>query len=154
MPMNTITRTILALVTLFVLGGVTPLIAQEDSTAANAVLGEWLTSEGTSKILIYKNGTEFFGKISWLKEPEKDGKPRVDDKNPEERLRNQPLLGLVILRGFAFDGDDAWKGGKIYDPKSGNDYSAKMTLADPKTLKLRGYVLVPLLGRTETWTKE
>jgi uncharacterized protein (DUF2147 family) len=151
--MNTITRTLLVLASLFVLGGVAPAFAQDDSTAANAVLGEWLTAEGTSKILIYKSGEEFLGKISWLKEPEKDGKPRVDEKNPDEHLKTQPLLGLVILHGFTFDGDDTWKGGKIYDPKSGNDYSAKMTLDDEKTLKLRGYVLVPLLGRTETWTR-
>lgn len=152
--MSTITRTLFPLLLLFVLGEGIPLTAQVDTTAANAVLGEWLTAEGTSRILIYKSGEEFFGKISWLKEPEKDGKPRVDEKNPEERLRSEPLLGLVILRGFTFDGDDTWKGGKIYDPKSGNDYSAKMTLADPRTLNLRGYILVPLFGRTETWTKE
>ncbi|RPH35703.1 DUF2147 domain-containing protein [bacterium] len=151
--MNTVTRTLLALLSLFVLGGVAPLLAQEDSTAANAVLGEWLTAEGTSKILIFKCGDEYCGKISWLKEPERDGKARVDEKNPEERLRTQPLLGMTILRGFAFDGDDTWKGGKIYDPKSGNDYSAKMSLADPNTLELRGYILIPLLGRTETWTR-
>lgn len=152
--MNTITRTLLALSLLFVLGGSIPLVAQVDSAAANAVLGEWLTGEGTSKILIYKCGEEYCGKISWLKEPEKDGKPRVDDKNPEERLRNQPLMGMEIMKGFSFDGEDTWKGGKIYDPKSGNTYSGKMTLADPKTLNLRGYILVPLLGRTETWTRE
>ncbi len=152
--MNTITRTLLVLALLFVLRGMTPLLAQEDSTAANAVLGEWLTAEGTSKIQIYKCGDEYCGKISWLKEPEKDGKPRVDEKNPEERLRDRPLLGLTILRGFSFDGEDTWKGGKIYDPKSGNDYSAKMTLPNPKTLELRGYVLIPMFGRTETWTRE
>lgn len=152
--MNTITRTLLALSLLFVLGGSIPLVAQVDSAAANAVLGEWLTGEGTSKILIYKCGEEYCGKISWLKEPEKDGKPRGDDKNPEERLRNQPLMGMEIMTGFSFDGEDTWKGGKIYDPKSGNTYSGKMTLADPKTLNLRGYILVPLLGRTETWTRE
>jgi uncharacterized protein (DUF2147 family) len=78
----------------------------------------------------------------------------VDEKNPEERLRTQPLLGLVILRGFTFDGEDTWEGGKIYDPKSGNDYSAKFELADPSTLELRGYILLPLLGRTEIWTRE
>jgi uncharacterized protein (DUF2147 family) len=152
--MNTITRTLSALLFLFVLSGVAPIVAQVDSTAANAVLGEWLTGEGTSKILIYKSGDEFFGKISWLKEPERDGKPRVDEKNPEEHLRNQPLLGMEIMKGFSFDGEDTWKGGKIYDPKSGNTYSGKMTLADPKTLNLRGYILIPLLGRTETWTRE
>jgi len=152
--MKTNTRKLVVILMLFVLGGATPVVAQVDSAVANAVLGEWLTGEKTSKILIYKDGDEYLGKISWLKEPERDGKPRVDEKNPEERLRTQPLMGLVILRGFTFDGEDTWTGGKIYDPKSGNDYSAKMTLADPKTLNLRGYILIPLLGRTETWTRE
>ena len=152
--MKTNTRKLVVIVMLFVLGGAAPVVAQVDSAVANAILGEWLTGEKTSKILIYKDGDEFLGKISWLKEPERDGKPRVDEKNPEERLRTQPLMGLVILRGFTFDGEDTWTGGKIYDPKSGNDYSAKMTLADPKTLNLRGYILIPLLGRTETWTRE
>jgi uncharacterized protein (DUF2147 family) len=125
----------------------------QDSTAANAVLGQWLTTDGLSKVEIYRNENEFLGKIVWLKEPDKDGKPKVDEKNPDETLRSRPVLGMTIMRGLAFDGDDTWKGGKIYDPKSGNDYSAKMTLADPHTLKLRGYIVIPLVGRTEIWTR-
>jgi uncharacterized protein (DUF2147 family) len=132
--------------------GATSAFAQ-DSTAADAVLGQWLTAGGTSKIEIYKDSTEFCGRIVWLKEPEKNGKPKVDENNPEAKLRTRPLLGMTILRGFEFDGDNVWKGGKIYDPKSGNDYSAKMTLVDEHTLDLRGYVLMPLFGRTETWTR-
>ncbi len=128
-------------------------VQAQDSTAAKKILGEWLTAEGTSKIEIYKEGEEYSGRISWLKEPDKDGKPKVDENNPDTKLRSRPLLGLTILRGFAFDGEDQWKGGKIYDPKSGNDYSAKMTLVDDHTLDLRGYVLMPLFGRTETWTR-
>ncbi len=48
----------------------------QDSTAAKKVLGEWLTAGGTSKIEVYKEGEEFCGRISWLKEPDKDGKPK------------------------------------------------------------------------------
>ncbi len=128
--------------------------AQTPATSeADRVLGVWLTEEGTSKVEIYKCGEEYCGKIVWLQEPERDGKPRVDEKNPEERLRNQPLMGLVILRGFKYDDGD-WTGGKIYDPKSGNDYTAKMKLEDENTLKLRGYVLMPLFGRTTTWKRQ
>jgi uncharacterized protein (DUF2147 family) len=125
----------------------------QDSTAANAVLGQWLTANGLSKVEIYKEGEEFLGRIVWLKEPEKDGKPKVDENNPDAKLRTRPILGMTIMRGLKFDGDDTWKGGKIYDPKSGNDYSAKMTMPDAHTLELRGYVLIPLVGRTETWTR-
>jgi uncharacterized protein (DUF2147 family) len=128
-------------------------ITRAQDHAADAIVGQWLTAGGTSKIEVYKCGDEYCGKIAWLKEPEKDGKPKVDENNPDVKLRSRELLGLTILREFHFDGDDAWKGGKIYDPKSGNDYSAKMTLVDEHTLELRGYVLMPLFGRTETWTR-
>ncbi len=131
-----------------------PLVAQDSTaSAADAIVGQWLTEEGTSKIEIYRSGDEYLGKIAWLKEPEKEGKPRVDELNPDEKLRTRPLQGLVILRGFSYDGDNEWTGGRIYDPKSGNDYKAKMTLVDPKTLDLRGYVLIPLIGRTSRWTR-
>lgn len=89
----------------------------------------------------------------WLKEPLKDGKPAVDDKNPDETKRARPVLGLVIVRDFVYDGDNVWTDGKVYDPESGNDYSGKMTLEDPSTLTLRGYVLIPLFGRSETWSR-
>jgi uncharacterized protein (DUF2147 family) len=44
-------------------------------------------------------------------------------------------------------------GGRVYDPESGKDYKGKLHLVDEKTLDLRGYVLIPLFGRTETWTR-
>jgi uncharacterized protein (DUF2147 family) len=68
-------------------------------------------------------------------------------------LREQPVLGLRIISDFNYDGEGVWSGGTVYDPESGNDYRGKMTLADDRTLELRGYVLIPLFGRSETWTR-
>ena len=62
------------------------------------------------------------------------------------------FIGLEILRNFKFDNDDEWEGGKIYDPESGKTYSCNMSLTGNE-LKVRGYVGVSLLGRTETWTR-
>jgi uncharacterized protein (DUF2147 family) len=129
------------------------LRAQEVTIAADTIVGEWVTPESKARVQIYRDGEMFQGKIVWLKEPEKDGKAVVDDKNPDEKLRSQPVLGLVILRGFKHDGDDEWSGGKVYDPENGNDYSGSMTLKDGTTLELRGYVLIPLFGRTEVWKR-
>jgi uncharacterized protein (DUF2147 family) len=141
-------------VLLLLVGSTRTVSAQQKSAEADGILGVWLTEEGTSKIEIYKCGeAEYCGKISWLKEPEANGKPRVDDKNPDESLRARPLQELVILRGFVYDEDNVWRGGKIYDPKSGNDYTAKITLVDANNLDLRGYVLIPLFGRTSKWTR-
>ena len=81
----------------------------------------------------------------------KNGKPKVDENNPDEAKRNTPLIGLVLLRGLEKDGDKEYDGGKIYDPKNGKTYSCKITYKG-NTLDLRGFVGVSLLGRTSTWT--
>jgi uncharacterized protein (DUF2147 family) len=80
------------------------------------------------------------------------GKPKADKKNPDENLKSRPLLNLELLKDFTFDGKDTWKDGTIYDPKSGKTYSCKMVIEEDK-LKIRGYVGISLLGRTEVWTR-
>jgi uncharacterized protein (DUF2147 family) len=126
---------------------------QTSISGADAILGEWLTAEGKARVQITKNDDIYAGKIIWLKEPEKNGKAVVDDKNPDEKLRDRPVLGMEIVYGFKYDEENVWTDGKVYDPESGNEYKAKITLVDEKTLKLRGYVLIPLLGRSELWTR-
>jgi uncharacterized protein (DUF2147 family) len=144
------TALLLVLVTWCLLDSV-PVWGQE--ATGGAIIGEWITPESKARVQIYNEGNEYFGRIVWLKEPEKDGRPVLDDKNPDEKLRSRPVLGLLLLRNFSFDGDDEWSGGKVYDPESGNDYSGTLTLKDPETLELRGYVLIPLFGRSELWKR-
>jgi len=117
------------------------------------VLGKWLNSSGEGQIEIYKRGDKYFGKLAWIKEPnDAKGKPKTDEKNPTESLRNKPLLGLEILKSFVFDGDK-WVDGTIYDPKSGKTYSCKLTLKDTNQLSVRGFVGVSLIGRTEVFKR-
>lgn len=118
------------------------------------VEGFWLNQEKEAKIEIYKarNG-KFYGKIVWLKEPNRDGKPKTDINNPKESLRSQPLIGLLILKAFEKDGDKTYEDGTIYDPKNGKTYSCKITYESNNTLSIRGYVGISMLGRTTTWTR-
>ena len=67
------------------------------NTGADAIVGEWLSQEKDGKIIIFKQGDQYFGKISWGKTP-----GRKDGKNPEEKLRGRELLGAVILKNFQF----------------------------------------------------
>ena len=121
---------------------------------ADDIVGVWLSGgKEPAKVQIYKSGDRYFGKISWLQNPVKDGKPRTDVRNPDKSKRNHPIIGLVILTDFKFDGDDEWTGGDIYDPQNGKTYSCFLYLKDKNTLKLRGYIGISLLGRTETWTR-
>jgi uncharacterized protein (DUF2147 family) len=126
---------------------------QSEAAEANALLGVWITKDAKSHVEISEANGKYFGKIVWLRDSLKYGKPALDDKNPDEELRNRPVLGMTIMRDFVYDGEMVWTSGKVYDPESGNDYGGKMTLVDQSTLDLRGYVLVPLFGRTERWTR-
>lgn len=68
---------------------------------------------------------------------------------------NQPILGMDVLKGLKFTGNNTYSHGKIIDPLSGNIYSTKAKLStNGKRLTLRGYVGVSALGRSQTWLKE
>jgi uncharacterized protein (DUF2147 family) len=116
----------------------------------------WWDGDKGSKIEIYlaKNGT-YCGRIIWLKDSidTKTGKPMLDNENPDEKLRHNPVKGLVLMQGFKKNPDnkDEYTGGSIYDPKKGKTYCGKITLKG-KVLDLRGYICsFSIFGRTEVW---
>jgi uncharacterized protein (DUF2147 family) len=123
------------------------------ATNPDDVIGIWLNANGQAQIQIYKEGNKYFGKIYWLKEPDNaKGTPKLDANNPDDNLKTKPLLGAVLLRNFVYD-DGEWNSGRVYDPQNGKDYKCYIKLKDPKTLSLRGYIGISLLGRTELWTR-
>ena len=130
--------------------------ALQINAQSDQVVGIWLTQEADSKIEISKDANGVYsGKIIWLKTPKLNGKPRFDTNNPDEALKIRPIIGLNLLNNFTFD-DDEWVDGTIYDPKSGKTYSSLMWFDDEddtKTLSVKGYVGVSIMGRTVTWTK-
>lgn len=130
------------------------LLLQNVSRAqTDAIEGLWYNEEQTAKIKIYKaKNDKYYGKIDWLKEPEKDGKERVDEHNPDKSKRNNPLMGLVVLKGFKKDGEHEYEDGSIYDPKNGKTYSCIITHEGDK-LNVRGYVGFSWIGRTAVWTR-
>jgi len=137
---------------------VSGLALADDGTA---VLGNWLTADGKARVEIVKHDDVYDGSIVWLKEPnypaddEKGmaGKVKVDRENPDPALKTRPIIGLPLISGFKYAGDNVWNHGHIYDPESGKLYSCKMTLMMDGSLKVRGYVGISLFGRTEIWTR-
>lgn len=143
-----------------------PLPALAADLPSDAVTGHWLTEEGSKggrarvEVSRTEDG-EIVGEIVWLEEPRfppgepMAGEPKVDLENPDPEKRDRPVLGLEILSGFTYEGDGLWSGGTIYDPANGKTYKARMSLdsAEDDTLDLRGYVGIPLFGRTTTWTR-
>jgi len=123
----------------------------------NRVLGTWLTQYGDSKVTIKKDSKgKYYGEITWLKEPNRNGKPKVDDKNPDVNLQSRPVMGLKILDGFSYEKDDKeWIDGKIYDPKEGKTYKCLMWFdEDLNKLNVKGYIGFSFIGKQVVWTKE
>ncbi|BDX37444.1 hypothetical protein CYCD_07990 [Tenuifilaceae bacterium CYCD] len=120
------------------------------------IIGTWLTQYGDSKVTISKDSKgKFNGEISWLREPNKNGKPKVDDKNPEVKFQSRPIMGLRLLEGFIFK-DEEWIDGKIYDPKEGKTYKCLMWFEEKDFGKLhvKGYIGFSLIGKEVVWTRD
>lgn len=130
---------------------------------ADKIVGYYLTYDDDtgaekSQVQIFKstNG-KYYGKIVWLKEPLKNGKAKVDDKNPEAKLQSRPIMGLLILKDFTYNSsDNEWSDGTIYNPSSGKTYNCYMNFESANKLKIRGYIGASWmgLGKTAIWTKE
>lgn len=131
---------------------------QAQEVSGDDILGVWLNEDKDAHVDIYKEGDKFYGKVVWLDEPidEETGEPKLDDENEDESLRSRPIMGLLLLRDFVFDGDDEWEDGRIYDPKNGKDYKCYMEFPDEEDksrLKVRGFIGFSMLGRTTYWTR-
>jgi uncharacterized protein (DUF2147 family) len=124
---------------------------------ADDIIGKWMTENNESKVEIYKIGDKYYGKISWLKEPndKETAKPKKDKNNPDAKLRERPVLGMNFVSGFIFDGKDSWEDGTVYDPKSGKTYNAYINFEAKDKIKLRGYIGKSWmgLGRSTYWTR-
>ena len=120
---------------------------------ADELMGIWLNHEKDAHIKIYKCGDEYCGKIVWLKNPEEDGAPKKDKHNPDDSLKDRPLKGLDVLSGFNFDSDKKWEDGTIYNPRDGKTYSCYLKIMDDGRLKVRGFVGISLIGKTNYWTR-
>jgi uncharacterized protein (DUF2147 family) len=122
----------------------------------DAIVGQWYNQEKDAVIDITKAENQTFeGKIVWMLNPnDENGNPKTDPLNPDESMRSRSRMGMVIMYGFEYDEDNVWDEGEIYDPKSGNTYSGTITLSSENQLDLRGYVGLPIFGRTSKWTRK
>ena len=150
--MKKITSTFFVIVLMAMWSGIT---ASAQTHKSDDIIGTWLNQEATGKMTLYKENGKYFGKLVWLRTPNDSitGLPRTDKENPDAKLKTVPLVGLVNMKNFSFDGKDEWSGGTIYDPKNGKTYKCYIQFENPSKLKVRGYVGVSLLGRNTYWTK-
>jgi uncharacterized protein (DUF2147 family) len=120
-------------------------------------VGLWKTiDDDTGKpkalIRITENNGELRGKIEKLFLDIGEKNPKCD--KCEGAQKDQPIIGMTILSGMKQEGIE-YGDGQILDPANGKVYKSKMSLADNgKKLNVRGYIGMPMLGRTQTWLRE
>jgi len=116
-------------------------------------LGTWMNDDKEAKFEIFECGKNLCGKITWIKNPTRDGKPKLDTNNPDASLRNQPILGMVFMKDFVYHENNKWDNGTIYDPQSGKTYSCYMRVLDKDKMEVKGYIGISLIGRSQIWTR-
>ncbi len=131
------------------------LAALPSLSYAQSPAGLWLTESGKAAVEVSDCGGTLCGKIAWLKDPiDEAGKPRLDKNNPAAELKSQKLCGLLMVGNFKAAGKpNEWDGGFIYNPEDGKTYSSEMELKSADVLGVRGYVGIPLFGKSQTWTR-
>jgi uncharacterized protein (DUF2147 family) len=116
--------------------------------------GVWLHSSRDVQVEIAPCGKRLCGRVVWLEDPKDEaGKPLRDPENPDRARRSRLVMGMMVLRGLVRSGPRLWTNGTIYNPKDGNTYRVRVTVVDRDTLHVHAFVLLPLFGETEVWTR-
>jgi uncharacterized protein (DUF2147 family) len=104
-------------------------------------------------IRISENKGELEGRIEQLyRSADQDQNPKCD--RCDGVLKDQPILGMVFMSGLKKSGDD-YSGGQILDPDNGKVYKSKLTLVEGgKKVNVRGYIGIPMLGRSQVWLRQ
>jgi uncharacterized protein (DUF2147 family) len=116
--------------------------------------GLWQPIDGKGNplglIQIYEDHGLYFGRIEASSPGDKDY-GRCTHCTDERR--NQPVLGLVIIRNMRQQGDE-YTGGDVLDPDTGRIYGCKFRLIDGgRAMIMRGFFGISLFGRSMTWRR-
>jgi uncharacterized protein (DUF2147 family) len=123
---------------------------------ANSPVGQWhtldeKTGELKSMVVIFEQHGVMKGRVE--KVLRKDADPAAKcDKCSDDR-KNQPVVGLEIIRGAKkASGKNVWEDGEILDPENGKTYALRLTpIENGAKLEVRGSF--GPIGRTQTWVR-
>lgn len=115
------------------------IIFSVNLSSEEGIFGYWLTSGSIVKIETCNNS--ICGEIATVfTEDGVDPESVLDENNKDKSKRKRSVVGINILSDFSIEKSDQkiFKGGKIYDPRSGNTYKSNLYLNEDGTLKVEG----------------
>ena len=119
------------------------------------IVGKWKTiddetNQPKSIVEIFEKDGKYYGKIIKLfRKAGEDPNPICDDCKKDDDRRDQPIIGMEIIRDLVQKGEK-FSDGTILDPKNGKVYNCKLWAQDGN-LQVRAYIA--FLFRTQTWLK-
>jgi uncharacterized protein (DUF2147 family) len=121
--------------------------AAEAAFPEEAIVGEWWTEKKDGRITFVKHddGT-YKGILSW------GIRPRKDQFNKDPKLRDRPVIGLVLMWHLVYK-DGEYEDGYVYNPEDGGTYRMKAWVTGRDSMKVRGFLGISLFGQTQTWTR-
>jgi uncharacterized protein (DUF2147 family) len=129
-------------------------VASANGRTGHELVGEWWTegNEGRIRFVRAQDGT-FRGVTTCCvpKQPSEDS-PTHDIHNPNPKLRGRSTIGITIIWGLVYE-DGEYGSGYIYNPRDGKTYRFKAELLAGDTLRIRGYLAIPLLGQSQVWKR-
>jgi uncharacterized protein (DUF2147 family) len=129
-----------------------------DTGAQTSPVGRWKTvdeasGKATSVVNIWQENGKLYGRIEKLLDPDPED-PHPQCVSCEGEMRDRPVIGMRILWDLQKAGNE-WSGGKVLDPNNGKEYECHLAVEDGgKKLKVRGFIGLSLLGRTQYWLRE
>ena len=98
-----------------------------------------------------ENGEAFGDVVKIYPKPGRDPDPVCDKCKGD--LKNKPVIGMAILNHLT-PRNGKWSGGSILDPNNGKTYKCYIEmLENGEKLKVRGFIGISLLGRTQYWNR-
>jgi uncharacterized protein (DUF2147 family) len=122
--------------------------------AAENLDGFWIDEHGEVILQIGQCGNARCGRVAWLKKPRgPDLGPLRDFRNPDPKLQRRFVCGMTVVSGFKKQRDGTWTDGTVYVPDHGMSFSGKAEVLGPNHVRVSGYVLLPIFGSAEVWTR-
>ncbi|WP_435352893.1 DUF2147 domain-containing protein [Emticicia sp. SJ17W-69] len=126
------------------------LSVDAQTSKADQILGDWISSEKDVIVHIYKEKEYYFGKVIWFKNYDND--PKIDAIDDSKGLPEEQWLNTIVMRNFVFS-ENKWINGKIFMLKTGKTYDASVKMKDMNTLQLNGYVFLPIFRESAIFTR-
>ena len=132
----------------------TTIFASQGVFAAITPVGLWKTidedtNQAKSYVRITQTNGVLSGKVETILNPAKQNDICTEC---DDELKDQPILGMTIIKDVKAQDDGIWGDGEILDPTNGKTYTLQLTPQEEgKKLEVRGYI--GFFYRNQYWVR-